>query len=104
MTWFQSVTGMFSGRAILWGAPGGSPRSRFRFSGVRSWAPTVAMAVSITSWRRRPLIQLLPISRRSREVGWTSTTLVPASRSRRASLPRRRPRPARARARAGAGA
>ena len=54
-----------------------------------------ALAVSITSLRRLPLIRLRPITARSSPTGWMSTTSVPPARTRWASLPRRRPDAAR---------
>jgi hypothetical protein len=59
--------------------------------GSRSCSLTVRIAVSITGLRLRRLIRFGPITSRSSEVGWISTTPAPFARSFFASLPSRRP-------------
>ena len=60
-------------------------------SGRRSCAVTLAIAPSITSWRRRRIISSLPMCSRSSAVGSISTTVAPVRSTSSASARRRRP-------------
>ena len=78
-----------SGRRTRAGSPGGERGQHRLEAGCRSCAVTLAIAPSITSWRLRRAIMLLPISSRSRAAGSIRTTAAPRSRTLAASARRR---------------